>query len=511
MRAGIQWAAIRNSGACGAVGIAAGVAIAAAGGATLKMLVPTLGCAAFLLIVVLSRRPERWCLFAFFLAVPLPMHAFFLKLEPLHGGGALGVYLVASDVPLILLYLLWFRDWIARRPLPRRSNRLWLALVPFLVVGALSAGYAPRPIWALCESLRWVKVLLIVVYMAKRLERSDLPFCFLSIGGSVVAESAVAVLQYVKRSNLGLDKLGVFGSGGDSGVAQELLTGQTLFRGAGLTGHPNFLASYLLLVLPAFGLLALADTRRYWRIAWLGVFACGLAGLVSTMSRAAWASFVIAGAAAIVAAVPLRLVPARRLIAFGTLVVLAALVGGMSMESVILERFRVDFSESWKLRVELNDAALAIVADHPVGGVGLNNYTVAFPDYDPSMASLMDDMDHMITVVHNVHLLVWAEVGTLGFASFLGFFAAVFVIAGRGLPFVEPWARAAMLGAIAGIGGALLFDLTEVSLWMEIGMYTVGFLAGACEPLAARQLARAAAWRRAPSAMRPTGFSAESA
>jgi putative inorganic carbon (HCO3(-)) transporter len=470
------------------VGLACGIGLGSVLGwernAEMKYVAPLIGLILLLIAILAFRRAERICLAAFIAAVPFPMHAFLLKLDPMHGGGALGIYIMGADLPLVVLYLCWFFDRNKDAfDQPPRSSRHALYLVPFVLFSTLSVAWSPHPLWAVCEILRWLKVLLILIYAAKRLRREDIPFCAWVLMGSAGLQSAIAILQSVKHSNLGLDKLGVFGKGGEEAVTQSLDSGVQLFRGTGLTGHPNFLASYLLLSLPIFAMLALVEKRPWLKASWCGGFLVSFAGLCSTMSRAAWVSFLIAGLFLFFVAVAQSLISVRR----ATFLALSALaiagVLGLSFSDFIRERFKGDWSESWKLRVELNEAAIAMAQDHVIGGVGSNNFTAEFPQYDPSMANIMLEIDNMYTVVHNVYLLVWAEVGTIGLAAYAFFFIATFVRGARSLRSMNSRDRALTLGILAGVFGAMMFDLTEISLTMEICMYSLAFWIGALEPL----------------------------
>jgi len=467
-----------------ACGIGLGCVLGWARNAEMKYVIPLVGGILLLLAMVAFRRAEQICLAAFIAAIPFPMHAFLLKLDPMHGGGALGIYIMGADLPLVLLYICWFFD--RKRGTfeqPPRSTRYALYLVPFLLFSGLSVAWSPHPLWAACEVLRWLKVLLILIYATKRLRRENILFCAWVLMGSTCLQSAIAILQSVKHSNLGLDKLGVFGKGGEEAVTQSLDSGTQLFRGTGLTGHPNFLASYLLLSLPIFVMLALVEKRPWPKALWCGGFLLSFGGLCSTMSRAAWVSFLIAGTLLFFLSIAQSLISVKR----ATFLALSALaiagILGLSFSEFIRERFQGDWSESWKLRVELNEAAIGMARDHPIGGVGSNNFTAEFPQYDPSMADIMLKIDNMYTVVHNVYLLVWAEVGTIGLAAYAFFFVAVFVRGTKALRSMNPRDRALTLGIFTGVLGAMMFDLTEISLWMEICMYSLAFWIGVLEPL----------------------------
>lgn len=461
-----------------AVGLSAGIAVAAARDYPPKYTLPALAALVFgFLLVAAGHYAERICLWAFLLTTPLPMHVFLVELQPLHGGGSLGIYLQPPDFCLALVYVFWIASKLGDCPREEHSWRMVLLFLPFLCWGALSMLWANASFWALCEWLRWVKVGLVLLYATRRLKKSDVESCLWVLALSVALQGGVGILQAGFKSNLGLEKLGLFGSGARYDATQEILGGVALFRGSGLTSHPNFLASYLLLLLPLL-LTRSIIARGKTKVLWYAALAIGTGGLFSTMSRTAWASFLGVGAAVLVAAIFYRLLTLRS--AFQLSMALLAAVLGLVLYFLptIRGRFEADFSESWKLRKDLASTALDIAADHPAAGVGLNNYTLIYPQYNPGYAAELMENDDMITVVHNVFLLVLAETGAIGLLAFLLFYGGIFAGGLAGLRTRGLRQRAAILGLLGGILAAMLLDLTEFSLWTELCMYTVAFSAG---------------------------------
>lgn len=461
-----------------AVGLAAGIGIAACRDYPPKYYLPALAAVVFgLALVVAGRSAERICLWVFLLTIPLPMHVFLKQLDPLHGGGALGIYLQPPDFCLALLYVFWIAGSLGQQPPQRRDWRAVLIFVPFLLWGAASLLYAVDRYWAFCEWLRWCKVFLVLLYAVRRLKRSDVESCAAVLALSAAMQATVGILQAALKSNLGLEKLGLFGSGARYDATQEILEGTSLFRGSGLTSHPNFLASYLLLLLPLL-LVRSISARAKTKFLWYGALALSTGGLFSTMSRAAWASLFGAAAIAFLAAIGYKLIGLRQAFQLSLALFTAVLILVLYFLPTIRGRFEADFSDSWKLRKQLAATAVDIAADHPLIGVGLNSYTLVYPQYNPNYAAELMETDEMITVVHNVFLLVLAEAGVIGLAAFLFFHLAPFRFGLRGLPGRGARARATIIGLLAGILGAMLFDLTEFSLWNELCMYTVAFAIG---------------------------------
>ena len=281
------------------LGFTGGIAVAAVKDSPGKVYLAGACALFFVFLLIVSRYRETWCLIALWLAIPFPMHLFVVRLDPLHGGGAIGIYFKAAEIILAILAVLWISSR-SFRPL-RKPTIVWL-LVPFLAIGGLSIAWATNNFWALCEWIRWVKLALMIAVVAAFISRSQVEISVLAMAATTLVQSTISILQAVTKSRLGLDKLELFGSGGLQAVEHELVSKDVFFRGSGLTGHPNFLSSYLLIVLPVFGVLMLAEPDKRLRAVWGLTFAAGVGGLLCTLSRGAWVSFLGAAALAFVGA-----------------------------------------------------------------------------------------------------------------------------------------------------------------------------------------------------------------
>ena len=70
-----------------------------------------------------------------------------------------------------------------------------------------------------------------------------------------------------------------------------------------------------------------------------------------------------------------------------------------------------------KARESVGEVAVNVIRDHPLTGVGVNNYAMLLSRYTPST--------QWAYVPHNKFLLVWSETGLLGLLAFVGFLGAV--------------------------------------------------------------------------------------
>ena len=134
----------------------------------------------------------------------------------------------------------------------------------------------------------------------------------------------------------------------------------------------------------------------------------------------------------------------------------------------------------------LNAAALALFAQFPIFGVGLNNFGNQFAVLDQTglsrLAGLFDRSNH---VVHNLHILVLTEVGIVGYAAFalvFGFGIARGFRAARRAPVGDPLAAIAIACAV-GLIAHLLHGLVDPGFRLNLGiaelLYTgLGLIAG---------------------------------
>ncbi len=112
------------------------------------------------------------------------------------------------------------------------------------------------------------------------------------------------------------------------------------------------------------------------------------------------------------------------------------------------------------MRMPLNRAAFSIIKQFPVVGIGMNNFVEVFSKYDTTGKSRI--LRGGKNPVHNLYLLVWAEVGLFGFLAFLSIFAATFMVIKRLLFEVSFWYRAVLIGIASGLMAHMIHGLFDV-------------------------------------------------
>jgi O-antigen ligase len=241
----------------------------------------------------------------------------------------------------------------------------------------------------------------------------------------LLVQSGVAVAQFLLQRELGLAWLGepsldllVEGTS----VAQR--DGQNWLRAYGLNSHPNQLG----LLLTALILLVWPQHKHAKGGLWAGLYwlalAAGMAGLLVSLSRSAWLALVVGG---LVLAWPRGRANARSwrefalpLAVFSAGLLLFALLYGdvlagrlVALDSPLEQRSLWERQRDWGI-------ALQLVGERPFLGTGPGQYLPAAQAVDPAAVT-----------VHNVPLLVAAELGLLGLVVWLAFWLWPLVRYGR--------------------------------------------------------------------------------
>lgn len=231
----------------------------------------------------------------------------------------------------------------------------------------------------------------------------------------LLVQSGVAVAQFLLQRELGLVWLGeptldllVEGTS----VAER--DGQNWLRAYGLNSHPNqlglLLTSLILLVWPQ---QAGAKTRLWRGLFWLAL-AAGFAGLLVSLSRSAWLALGVGG---LVLAWPRGTAAARswRELVVPTAVLLAGLLlfallyGDLMASRLVALDSPLESRSLWERQRDWG-IALRLAGERPFLGTGPDQYLAAAQAVDPAAVT-----------VHNVPLLMAAELGLPGLVLWLAF------------------------------------------------------------------------------------------
>jgi O-antigen ligase len=395
--------------------------------------------------------------------------------------GALPAFNAAGKAAGVLLVVAWLgtlgnrQRAAAAARIVDRHRRLIEVLVLLLVWLALSVVWAPRTDLFLADIWHWIALALLWVILATTL---DTPRALRLAGAAFIAGAVFSVMY-----------------GWFSG---SLTSSETELRLEGAGGDPNFLAASLVAAIVLACSLLGSFREPLARIGLAAAIPVLAAGLVTSQSRG--------GMLAALGTIVVALVAFKR--RRGYVAAFALLAVGMALVSFAVtpqawERITSLDSEG-SGRSSLWTVAVRVIEDHPIAGVGLNNFVAVSADYvrEPGALSRVRRIAEAPQFVHNMYLHLLAENGVIGFALYMLFVAgclrAAWLAARRfaalGDPTMETFARAVLVAGISMLISAFfLSSMVDQRMWV---LFSLG------PALLAAAHGRAPAAAQAPAATR---------
>ncbi len=379
------------------------------------------------------------------------------------GGAAAGFVLYLYDLPLLLLLVIWLFDTLSGKE-PFFVTPVDLVALLVIAWSVLSMYNAPDLGLSAAELLRMFKLYLLArAAMTYIKSRAMMRWVLAALFVGLMGQSLLALLQYTRGARFGL---------GDFTVGDTSVNG---VRVSGTIGWPNTLGAY------AAALTVLAFS--VWVCGASGVlsllvpiaFVTGLAPVILSFSRGAWFSLVIGLGVCFGLAVYARKTSFRRLVAVGAGLVVA-LILVLPFQGAIVQRLSTLTASASQVvdRLYLDQVALNMIRQHPLLGIGINNFVAVMPRYDTTGVSL-----YFLQPVHNWFLFVAAETGLPGLALRL---LLIGLLLGAGLRTARSadrfWAASGigLVGAFLVLSGTNLADVhlsTDVMqglFWLLVGL-----------------------------------------
>ncbi len=304
-------------------------------------------------------------------------------------------------------------------------RRITVSLLGIVALGLLTASTARSPTLAGYTATRWV--LAGLVYLVLLQSGPHFEWWITVFVAGLGLNALIGLTQVVGQSPLGLPaELAMDPS--QSGASIIAIGDRRWLRAYGMTVHPNVLGGFL-----AMGLLLSLPLLRRWRIRsmwWL----LGL-GLLLSFSRSAWLAVAVV-LPPLTVWLAWRQPELRRPLATtaGGAVLIVLVAGGLlagQLSSRLHPAATPTEARSLNERAELIAVALEIIADSPFTGVGAGNFPLAMLDGD--RAALPQP-------VHNVPLLLAAEVGIAGGFLWILLWLTPGLALERQWPSVQMWA-----------------------------------------------------------------------
>jgi O-antigen ligase len=236
-------------------------------------------------------------------------------------------------------------------------------------------------------------------------------------------------------------------------------------------GDPNFLAAGLVPASVMAAALMIVHRGLITRLALLCAIGLMAGGLVATQSRGG----LVAAAATALASV--AFFKRRRIHAVAViLIAMAAIASWFAVNPAAWERVTAQ-DNGGSGRTELWTIAGRVIRDHPLQGVGVNNFAAVSPQYVRERGSLetVNLIAEQPKQVHNMYLQILSELGAIGLALF-GAFALMSLVAAQraanifgrlGDDQMDAVSRAVLVGTIGFLSSSVFLSLqVDRRLWI---------------------------------------------
>ncbi|MBU0671112.1 MAG: O-antigen ligase family protein [Patescibacteria group bacterium] len=328
--------------------------------------------------------------------------------------------LYAFDALLILLFII---SLIIAQKKNLKINASIFALLIFILVGFLSMYWALDKDIALYYFIR-LFACLAILFIVLQIKFQPI-YLAISIATAGIVQSCLAAYQFFTQGVFANKWLGMAYHGAHILGDQVVEYSDARFlRAYGAMPHPNILAGFLgVSIILSFGIY-LGANKNWQKYFALASIVINSAGLFFTFSRSAWLGLAVA--LLFFGLLTFWIYHTRELsfIKLTTALLLPFILLSIIYPNLVLTRF--GFSErletkSIDQRAELQSQSLEIIKDTWPTGVGLGNYTKAVHDkIDKNLET------YEYQPVHNIYLLILAELGIFGLIFFIFILLSIF-------------------------------------------------------------------------------------
>ncbi|MDP3985702.1 MAG: O-antigen ligase family protein [bacterium] len=369
----------------------------------------------------------EWLLLLFLFLLPLQTRYIF-RWGTLAGGpweyGTLGVYITEC----VLLLVCVFR-WADLRRSFQTMRSVWIAVCLALAYAGISLAWAADVWVAVRAEVLLVEAWLIFVLVKEFSAVKKMLTAFvLGVFTQAFFGFVQVVIQWAPAfSWLGMSEHDPF----LPGASVVMVRGERFLRAYGGLPHPNILGGFIAVALGCIIWIRMHARRPRTRLLWVLAATFLMVVLFFTFSRTAWIALLAPfGYLLYLAVRSSRLIPRslytsiwREAMVVLGIFLITFTVGGIAFHEAFTDRVAGTTTLETRSRQEritgMQDA-LVLIREQPIFGVGIGNYTVALAERFPNRSWWL------YQPVHNVPLLIFAELGLIGFVLLMVVLACTF-------------------------------------------------------------------------------------
>lgn len=278
------------------------------------------------------------------------------------------------------------------------KDKIFLTMILSVIIMCLSMVYASDKGIALFEGARYCTyiILYITIKYEFNIKKKFNKFMFIFTLQSALV-FLFGMIQYLT------------GFGVESVVDTE-----GTIRMEGTLGHPNALAAYIILMIFPLILFAINEKNKKYKVVYSIIILLGIIDLILSWSRNAWLSLVVGFVALAI------IYNYKFLYGIFIAVLTAFTVPFMRVRLISLTSSTINGG-----RIKLWKAALKMIEDHPIRGVGNGNFSLNYDSYCLKYPELYAE-GHNGFPTHNSYLKICSELGAIGVIVFFSTYIITF-------------------------------------------------------------------------------------
>lgn len=353
-------------------------------------------------------------------------------------------FLYLTDLLILAILFLWFFRAVASRTMNVKMQKMNIVAGIFFLLAGLSLLGAKNLGLGIYQLIKLAEFLTLFFYLKNNFrELFNLERICQVLLSSAFFQALVGICQFASQRSLGLKILGESPLGPNiEGVAKIVVSGVKMIRVYGTFPHPNILAAFLLFSLFCFYFLYLKskETSFSTKLASILIFTIIVFGLFLTFSRTfiiLFISFSIFLFLYLLFRKELYRLYHKKTTMLCAVFLFAVVLCVIPMQKELHSRFVTGGADAAiNLRYFYNFISFSIIRENPFFGSGLGNFVWRLQDFQGSLraANLIYKLDApetqvipyrapswLFQPVHNIFLLIGAELGVAGLLFFLIF------------------------------------------------------------------------------------------
>jgi len=374
-----------------------------------------------LLIIFASLSENPWeglFVWSIVALIPLDLQVSIWSSE-IHGTRGLSIHLLHVGLWINLLILVFVSGKKVTSIAKKERAQILSPLIFLFGLGIISTFWSYNPKLTISQSfieINGLIIFLVVFYWA---------FTSGNIKKYLDAFLAISAFEIILAlaQGIGITSFGLYGFARDTFVDTLFLPGiGEIRRPSGtLMGGPTTFAVFLLIVISICILLKKCSSNIKESFLYNFNIMGGSICIFLTYTRVVWILLVL-----VLVSITILEKTLRKYCLFLLILILAA---SLFMMPYISSRLIYSAKDGLKVRKDMYQVASNMIADHPILGVGLNNYAALRSVYDTGPYYVTQELPE--SLVHNNFLLYFAELGVLGILALIWFYFASFRLGWR--------------------------------------------------------------------------------